>query len=89
MEHDSRTASPGLEQRAREERLRRFVGPLAERDAEIVTFWRDASPGEHARAMIDLAEYATQMVRLTGIGKDPAEFFPGFPPRIDRGRGAA
>lgn len=59
-------------------RLRRFVGPMVERDREIVEYWRSATPSEHARAMIDLAEYAEQMVRQTGITKNPEDMFPGF-----------
>lgn len=85
----SGSTSSGPEQRAREERLRRFVGPIAERDAEVVAYWRSASPSEHARAMIQLSEYAAEMVQLTGFGKDPDEFFPGFPSPAGGGRGVA
>lgn len=60
------------------ERLRRFIGPIAERDREVVDYWRDAGPGEHARAMIELAEYAETMVAQTGLAKDSTEMFPGF-----------
>ncbi|MDB5169100.1 MAG: hypothetical protein JWO41_456 [Candidatus Saccharibacteria bacterium] len=62
------------------ERLARFVGPMIERDQEVVDFWRAASPAEHAKAMIELSDYATSMIKITGIGKDPNERFPGFPP---------
>lgn len=89
-QHDPSDTTPaGLEQRAREERLRRFVGPIAERDAEVVAYWRNAPASEHARAMIELSEYAAAMVRLTGLGKDPDDFFPGFPPAAGGARGAA
>lgn len=75
---------------ARAERLRRFRGPVEERDAEIVDYWRDAPPEAHARAMIELAHYAEQMVAHTGFDKDRSEMFPGFPqPESPHGDAAA
>lgn len=64
--------------------LKRFRGPLAERDREVVDRWRTASPAEHARAMIELAQLAEMMVAYTGRGKNPDEMFPGFPPLRDQ-----
>lgn len=60
-------------------RLARFRGPLAERDAETVAYWREASPAAHAAAMIQLAEMAEMIVAHTRFTKDPNEMFPGFP----------
>lgn len=65
---------------AKVEMLKRFRGPLAERDREVVDHWRSASSAEHARAMIELAQFAEMMVAHTGRGKNPDEMFPGFPP---------
>ena len=70
------------------ERLRRFRGPVIARDAETVAYWRDASATEHARAMIELSEFAAIMVRQTGYGKDPGEMFPGFPSLTQAGEGS-
>lgn len=75
------TTNPVSPDPEREARLRRFVGPMIEHDQQVVDFWRDASPAAHAQAMIDLADYATQLSRQTGFTKDPSEVFPGF--RID------
>jgi hypothetical protein len=74
MRHETDTS----EQRA--ERLARFLGPLRDRDREVVAHWRTASPAAHAAAMIELSRYAERTARQTGIGKDPAERFPGFRP---------
>ena len=69
------------------DRLRRFLGPVAERDGETVSHWRAASPEAHAEAMIELAEYAERMIEQTGYGKDYSEMFPGFPrPRFGHSR---
>ena len=59
--------------------LAAFLGPVADRDAEVVERWRNASAADHARAMIELSGYAERMAAQTGLGKDPAERFPGFP----------
>lgn len=59
--------------------LASFLGPVADRDAEVIERWRDASPAAHARAMIELSDYAERMAAQTGLGKDPAERFPGIP----------
>lgn len=67
-------------QRIRQERLRRFRGPLQQRDAEVIEYWRKASPEEHAHAMIVLAQTAEMIVARTGLNKDPEDMFPGFPP---------
>ena len=70
---------------ARQERLRRFRGPLEQRDDEVLEHWRQATPEAHAQAMIGLARVAEMIVAHTGFSKDPAEMFPGFPPsRPDR-----
>lgn len=76
-----------MEAEARADRLRRFRGPVEQHDAETVERWRAASPADHASAMIQLAEYAQDMVSITGHGKDPAEMFPGFP-TLQRGAAA-
>jgi hypothetical protein len=61
---------------------------LEERDAEILSHWREASPAAHADAMIQLAELAEKIVSHTGLTKDPDEMFPGFPElRRDIGSG--
>lgn len=59
--------------------LATFLGPVADRDAEVIERWRNASPAAHARAMIELSDYAERMAAQTGLGKDPAERFPGIP----------
>jgi hypothetical protein len=59
--------------------LRRFLGPVHDRDIEVVDRWREASAEEHAQAMIELSRYAEQMVIQTGLGKDSSERFPGIP----------
>jgi|GEM_PF-3061582 len=59
--------------------LATFLGPVAARDAEVIERWRDASPAAHARAMIELSDYAERMAVQTGLGKDPTERFPGIP----------
>ncbi len=56
----------------------KFSSSVEASDAETVDFWRRASPEAHARAMIDLANYAEMMVATTGFGKDPDEWFPGL-----------
>ena len=66
------------------ERLRRFVGPMAESDRQTVAFWRAQSPAAHAAAMIELAGYAERMAAQTGFGKNPDEMFPGFAPMPSR-----
>lgn len=58
--------------------LATFLGPVADRDAEVIERWRNASAAAHARAMIELSDYAERMVAQTGLGKDPAERFPGI-----------
>ena len=88
--HPQDAAGPSVSGRdAKAERLRRFLGPVAMRDAETVERWRGASAAEHATAMIELSEFAAQMVQQTGHGKDPSEMFPGFPrlARVGEGRG--
>lgn len=60
------------------DRLTRFLGDVDARDAEVMSYWRIASPTEHARAMIELSAYAQQVVAQTGYTKDPNERFPGF-----------
>lgn len=66
--------------------LTRFLGPVEDRDAEVIERWRDASAEAHAQAMIELSRYAERMAAQTGFGKDPAERFPGIfePPSPDR-----
>lgn len=59
--------------------LTRFLGPVEDRDAEVIERWRDASAEAHAQAMIELSRYAERMAAQTGFGKDPAERFPGIP----------
>lgn len=59
--------------------LTTFLGPVADRDAEVIEHWREASAEDHAQAMIELSRYAERMVVQTGIGKDPGERFPGIP----------
>ncbi len=59
--------------------LTTFLGPVADRDAEVIERWREASAEDHAQAMIELSRYAERMVAQTGIGKDPGERFPGIP----------
>jgi hypothetical protein len=59
--------------------LAAFLGPVADRDAEVIERWRNASPAAHARAMIELSGYAERMAAQTGLGKDPGERFPGIP----------
>jgi hypothetical protein len=68
--------------------LATFLGPVADRDAEVIERWRDASPAAHARAMIELSRYAERMAAQTGIGKDPDELFPGIP-KLSPGQKAA
>lgn len=63
----------------RDAELTAFLGPIADRDAEVIERWREASPAAHARAMIELSAYAGRMVAQTGLGKDPNERFPGIP----------
>lgn len=65
---------------SKQERLARFVGPVAAADAETIEYWRDATPEQHARAMSDLSDYAQQMAQQTGLGKTDANMLPGFPP---------
>lgn len=59
--------------------LTTFLGPVQDRDAEVIERWREASPEAHARAMIELSGYAERMAAQTGLGKDPTERFPGIP----------
>lgn len=59
--------------------LTTFLGPVADRDAEVIERWREASAEDHAQAMIELSRYAERMAAQTGHGKDPAERFPGIP----------
>lgn len=59
--------------------LTKFLGPVEDRDAEVIERWRDASAEAHAEAMIELSRYAERMAAQTGLGKDPAERFPGIP----------
>lgn len=59
--------------------LTSFLGPIADRDIEVVERWREASAGDHARAMIELSRYAERMAVQTGFGKSPTERFPGIP----------
>lgn len=54
-------------------RVARLIGPVARNDRETVEFWRRASAADHARAMIDLAEYAEMISRHTGYRRDPAD----------------
>lgn len=68
--------------------LARFLGPVEDRDAESIEFWRDASAEAHAQAMIELSRYAERMAAQTGLGKDPAERFPGIPEPPPSGRQA-
>jgi hypothetical protein len=68
--------------------LSTFLGPVADRDAEIIERWRDASPQEHARAMIELSDYAERMAAQTGLGKDPTERFPDIPKLSPRQKAA-
>jgi ferric-dicitrate binding protein FerR (iron transport regulator) len=69
--------------------LTTFLGPVAERDAEVIERWRAASAEEHAQAMIELSRYAERMAAQTGLGKDPAERFPGIPEPPSPGQQAA
>lgn len=62
------------------ELLRRFLGPIEESDAEMADFWRQRSPAEHAASGAQLSDMAARMSVQTGLGKDPTEMFPGFPP---------
>lgn len=59
--------------------LAAFLGSVADRDAEVIERWREASAEDHAQAMIELSRYAERMAAQTGLGKDPAERFPGIP----------
>jgi hypothetical protein len=68
-----------LDDAARADLLTRFRGPVEVHDAERVEFWRDRSDAEHARAMIELADFAEKVVSHTGYYKHPDDLFPGFP----------
>lgn len=59
--------------------LTTFLGPVADRDAEVIERWREASAQDHAQAMIELSRYAERMAAQTGLGKDATERFPGIP----------
>lgn len=59
--------------------LTTFLGPVEDRDAEVIERWREASAEDHAQAMIELSRYAERMAAQTGLGKDPVERFPGIP----------
>jgi hypothetical protein len=73
-------ASSGeLDAAGRAEMLARFRGPVEASDAERVDFWCSRSDAEHAKAMIELADFAEMVVGHTGYHKDPADFFPGLP----------
>jgi len=65
--------------------LARFVGPLEERDQEMIEYWRQATPAEHARAMIELAAFVENVAAHTQLTKEATIMFPGFPrARCDR-----
>lgn len=68
--------------------LTAFLGPVADRDAEVIERWRGASSEAHAQAMIELSRYAERMVAHTGLGKDPDERFPGIPKLPPRSKAA-
>jgi len=73
-------ASSGeMDTAGRGEMLARFRGPVEASDAERVGFWRSRSDAEHAKAMIELADFAEMVVGHTGYHKDPTDFFPGLP----------
>lgn len=77
---DSPSDTPGQDAEKRLERLERFIARRDRDDDTSTAYWRTAPPQAHARAMAELADYAARMARQTGIGKDPDERFPGFPP---------
>ena len=81
MEHPPDPPPPEVRSNTadKEALLARFLGPVETRDAEVVEHWRQASAADHARAMIDLADTAEQIVASTGFGKPYDEQFPGFP----------
>jgi hypothetical protein len=73
-------ASSGeLDAAGRAEMLARFRGPVEASDTERVEFWSTRSDAEHAKAMIELADFAEMVVGHTGYRKDPTDFFPGLP----------
>lgn len=59
--------------------LSAFLGPVEDRDAEVIERWRESSAEAHAQAMIELSRYAERMAAQTGFDKDPTEHFPGIP----------
>jgi excisionase family DNA binding protein len=75
--------------KADETELTRFLGPVEDRDVEVIERWREASAEAHAQAMIELSRYAERTAAQTGLGKDPAERFPGIPGALSPGRKAA
>ena len=63
----------------RAERLARFRGPLVHEDQDSAEFWRGQSAEAHAKAMVDLSNYATRMAAQTGLGRDATEPLPALP----------
>ncbi len=63
---------------ARRARLERFRGHVDTHDKELAEYWSQRSPAEHAKAMVDLADYADMMAAQTGFEKDPNEMFPSL-----------
>lgn len=73
--------TPEKRERERAERVRRLRGRL-DGDADgSIEYWSNATPAEHARAMIELSRYAEKMSAQTGFRRDPYEKLPRLQPR--------
>lgn len=61
----------------RQQRLNRFRAPV--NDERMIEFWRNATPADHAKAMIELSNYAQQLAKKRGIERSTADPMPALP----------
>ncbi len=69
------------------EKVARFTAGVDKQEQMDIDFWRNASPAQHARAAVELAE-AGERLGLTAIEKERADrvVFPGIPQKKDSSR---
>lgn len=63
---------------SRAARLQRFVGSVESDDAEMIAFWRERTPAEHARAGAELSDIAARVAEQRALAPVRGPMCPGL-----------
>lgn len=58
--------------------MARFVGSIESDDDELIAFWRDRTPAEHARAGAELSDIAARVAEQRALVPERGPMCPGL-----------